>query len=75
MKKEEERGGLLEEIIMITELKVGQTILSSKGKITEITRSNNTYTSIIMTCRCSLSICKDTTGAFSTRCAGCRRNW
>ena len=75
MKKEEERGVLLEEIIMITELKVGQTILSSKGKITEITRSNNTYTSIIMTCRCSLSTCKDTTGAFSTRCAGCRRNW
>lgn len=53
--------------------KVG--IMSGKGTITHITRINSTCTSTITTCRCSLSTCRDTTDAFSTRCAGCRKNW
>ena len=53
--------------------KVG--IMIGKGTITHITRVNSTSTSTITTCRCSLSTCRDTTDAFSTRCAGCRRNW
>ena len=50
--------------------------MSRKGTIMHITtRINSTYTSTITTCRCSLSTCRDTTDASSTRCAGCRRNW